>query len=324
MSVIVLSCLIWYVISFYISLPLPSLLQPPLPPSTPFTILVLLLPVTTSFHPSPTGMMHAPYRATSVGGSIFNGLTLNKYVTTIQNTVWYTILSISYSLFLFILIYTTLPSLLFFPFFSSSRLIFFLLPPSLPPFLLPCLLPDIPPSLSPSRTPSHPPSLSPSHPPAPLPSQWASPATCRRDDGQPRRGRYGSGLRRSQINCQVRHAHIYTYRRTRTAQHTRTDRQRNSLKHRHLRTHTHTYTHTHEYIHSHAYTPFVVFLKYWHVLIFFKLPSQVLIFSFLIFFLGMSYLNFLGNLMREEICMLARTSLYVLCSLHVIMWFNVM
>lgn len=177
------------------------------------------------------------------------------------------------------------------------------------PYLPFNLLTILPPSLLPSLS----------------PSQWASPATCRRDNGQPRRGRYGSGLRRSQINRKVRHTHI---------QFTRIDRQRLSLIHRHTCTHTRRYRRTHSNIRTHIRIRWQLLSyrknRYLAIDIFSsfliqKLLCFLLIFIILIFLLTIFFIIFycLGSLMREEICMPARTSLYVLFRLHVMMWFNV-
>ena len=57
------------------SLPLCHSLSHSLSPSLSIS-LSLPLSLSLSLYLSLSGMMHAPYRATSVGGSIFNGLTL--------------------------------------------------------------------------------------------------------------------------------------------------------------------------------------------------------------------------------------------------------
>ena len=197
--------------------------------------------------------MHAPYRATSVGGSIFNGLTLTKYV--IVMFPW-SILSIN-------------P----FWFFISCG------PPFLPHFSLtsfnsryPSFLPT---SILHSYSRHHyrPPSF-------PLPLllhyphyQWASSAARRRDLGQPCGGCYGSSLRRSQVYCQVsRNVFLRLFFSSQI-----TPLSCDIIVHVWL-------------------TKDIIFDQIFNIYIFFFITK--------------------GNLMREEICTLERTSLYVL---HLIM-----
>ena len=91
------------------SLPLPFHSFHPLSPSPPFSS-ILSLPLHTSSSSSSTGLMHAPYRATSVGGSIFNGLTLIKYVIIIIVIVIIIIIIIINTIII-IIVYDTLHSI---------------------------------------------------------------------------------------------------------------------------------------------------------------------------------------------------------------------
>ena len=131
--------------------PFSSSSYPPLPLPTPY---YLFPPLTTSFHPSITGMMHAPYRATSVGGSIFNGLTLNKYVINSQSIVFHISSCLSVCMFIYISVNVFIFCLalsVYFPFLSICfpAFLFSHHPPSLS-LTLPPLPSSYPPSLLPS------------------------------------------------------------------------------------------------------------------------------------------------------------------------------